>query len=88
MVGVKWLCRCDVFLSQVASISVHNHEGRGGFPHTGRPRRGGKEKGFTGQNTHLMKHKENKHLAYVFLECCLNYFYVCSVNIQHEQQAT
>lgn len=31
MVGVKWLCKCDVFISQVAGISVH--VGKGGFPH-------------------------------------------------------
>lgn len=27
MVGVKWLCRCDVFISQVASISTMKGEG-------------------------------------------------------------
>lgn len=33
MVGVKWLCRCDVFVSQVAGISVHVSEGKGGNSH-------------------------------------------------------
>lgn len=33
MVGVKWLCRCDVFISQVAAISIHDDGGTGGFPH-------------------------------------------------------
>lgn len=29
MVGVKWLRRCDVFISQVAGISGHGSEGTG-----------------------------------------------------------
>lgn len=32
MVGVKWLCRCDVFLSQVARISIRNDGRERGIP--------------------------------------------------------
>ncbi len=34
MVGVKWLRKCDVFVSQVAGISIHDAGVTGRFPQT------------------------------------------------------